>query len=605
MTEDRRQPDHSNEAREHESKARFDRAVGLARQIHAADPGLLNVKTSNDRPLSIDMGIGQPDSPVQLLARFRTVTARDENGEDQVVHEIVVGAGIGQITTEFEVIRVSPADGRVDYEQPGAYLAATMPYEEDVPEEDQLGVDLVRTMGNEAQEDSVTDLSIRHRLIQIVGALGDDRMWGVGLSMSDATDGKPTDATARLVERVVETFAVDRQEELTDEEESLFSVVTISDIDSTPKGVLVMAGQEFTDVNDIPCIAVKTWQMRPDKKPQYSVLVVPDFNSIPSDDTVRMAIAQEMDLQKRPIAGQHDEMEDHMREVMNLLQIKADAATPTQEKTETAETELTSEQERIRDLFNGSFFFSQGQADQQKRIMYWLIKNGYLNDIELPAETPDYIHNMEVPGRHQEVAPDRVNQLEMMYDVWSNMQYHVQNGSSMEELYYQDHDLVEELTGEMVSRDYLYQTRRPRPGRDDAEGDVVPDSSADVRASLLRRFVLQGESTGMDAFDRMCAEMREFLANDIALELDTTYTSLQEPRRTAIGALQAAWESNHPGEDFFAGYERPPQQVQEKTDVFTADDPEPPVIRRRTITERSKGSDNNDPGNGRSNGKTK
>lgn len=216
--------------------------------------------------------------------------------------------------------------------------------------------------------------------------------------------------------------------------------------------------------------------------------------------------------------------------------------------------ELSSEQQKIRDLFNGSFFFSQGQQDHQKAIMFWLIKKGHLDDVELPTETPDYIKEMPLPKRHAPIDGP-ANQLDLMYDTMQNMKYQYDEGTLLEDRYYQNHDVVEELSNNLLTRDFRFQTVKVRQGREDAEQPVRPDSFDDPRASILRRFVINGESTRIEAFDQMCAEMRASLANDIALERETEYASDREPRRTPIGKLQQAWEQNHPGEEFFSQYQ--------------------------------------------------
>lgn len=225
---------------------------------------------------------------------------------------------------------------------------------------------------------------------------------------------------------------------------------------------------------------------------------------------------------------------------------------------------LNPEQKKIRDIFNGSFFFSQGNADQQNRILFWTIQKGHFAGIDLPIDPPDYILEMTLPPRHVPLDLPPSNQLGLMYDGFQNMKHQYDQKSSLEERYYQDHDLIEEITGEMISRDFAYQTTKVRLGREPSEQPPPPDSSNDPRASLLRKFVVNGQRTGVEALDKMCAEIREFLLDDIELERGTIYDSPFEPRRTAIGKLQQEWEKNHPEEKFFSVYE---EQLEERRRV--------------------------------------
>lgn len=225
------------------------------------------------------------------------------------------------------------------------------------------------------------------------------------------------------------------------------------------------------------------------------------------------------------------------------------------------EQNLTPDQRKIRGIFNGSFFFSQGNADQQNKILFWAIQKGHFNGIDLPIDPPEYILQMPLPPRHVPLELPPSNQLALMYDGFQNMKHQYDQRSSLQQRYYEDHDLIEELTGEMIARDFAYQTTKVRLGREPIEQPPQPDSSNDTRASLLRRFVINGQSTGIDALDQMCGEIREYLIDDIELERATSYTSPQEPKRTAIGKLQQEWEKNHPGEKFFSVYEA---QLEEK-----------------------------------------
>jgi hypothetical protein len=129
-------------------------------------------------------------------------------------------------------------------------------------------------------------------------------------------------------------------------------------------------------------------------------------------------------------------------------------------------TRLNEEQERGKELFENSFHFSQGNQELHRELLKWLVVNGYFDNINTPAKSPDYIENLEVPKNHRKIIEPAQTFRFMWFDLHqikrSNDYF---SKSSNEEL------LVTILDG-MIEKDLKYQ-RVKRPNRPRLEQIVL------------------------------------------------------------------------------------------------------------------------------------
>jgi hypothetical protein len=129
-------------------------------------------------------------------------------------------------------------------------------------------------------------------------------------------------------------------------------------------------------------------------------------------------------------------------------------------------TRLNEEQERGKELFENSFHFSQGNQELHRELLKWLVVNGYFDNINIPAKSPNYIENLEVPKNHRKIIEPAQTFRFMWFDLHqikrSNDYF---SKSSNEEL------LVTILDG-MIEKDLKYQ-RVKRPNRPRLEQIVL------------------------------------------------------------------------------------------------------------------------------------
>ena len=208
------------------------------------------------------------------------------------------------------------------------------------------------------------------------------------------------------------------------------------------------------------------------------------------------------------------------------------------------EPRLTEQEQRAKDLIFQSFRFSQGNTTLQDHILKWLVAKDYFDSVDIPNTLPTYIREIVVPKKHKTLTDQgrRIEVARKWFDVYDFKK--VKQSLSSEEL-------AGQILKGMLERDLNYQ-KRERPNRSPSSQER-PDSSNDPHMSFTRKYIINSQPTGNDAFDEMCrgvapiAELyrthRFFIAKD------------SRSTRKALFSLKNAWEHNHPGYTFF-----PPEQ---------------------------------------------
>lgn len=176
------------------------------------------------------------------------------------------------------------------------------------------------------------------------------------------------------------------------------------------------------------------------------------------------------------------------------------------------------------ELFKLSFRFSQGELATQEEIFGWFVGSGFLKREDLKPN-PVFIDQMKLPKMHI----DKSNPTSFL-STW-NMLFNYVNA-------HENFDVValeKSILGGMISMEKEYQ-RRGRVGRVGYDKNTtIPDSMQDKYASLIRKYIVLGNSSGNRAMDDLLAKLKA--------QLD------ESPEE--ISQVAAMWESNHPGLKFY------------------------------------------------------
>lgn len=203
------------------------------------------------------------------------------------------------------------------------------------------------------------------------------------------------------------------------------------------------------------------------------------------------------------------------------------------------EAERLQKRKELKHLFRESFRLSQGDEMLQEEIAKWLKKRKFLDGYKIPEDIPDDMFAIRQPKYHQPESADsaidaqsRLITLEVMW----NRFYKVSVKEPEEDI-----DQIEAtITKKILEREKYFQETY-RGGRD-VEADSIPDSPADPYGSQLRKYALNGASTGIPIYDILFARVRSCL---LPADQPNKYTiELEE-----LGTL---WEKHHPGEQFIS-----------------------------------------------------
>jgi hypothetical protein len=158
-------------------------------------------------------------------------------------------------------------------------------------------------------------------------------------------------------------------------------------------------------------------------------------------------------------------------------------------------TRLNEEQERGKELFENSFHFSQGNQELHRELLKWLVVNGYFDNINTPAKSPDYIENLEVPKNHRKIIEPAQTFRFMWFDL-----HQIKRSNDYFSKRSNEEFLVTVLDG-MIEKDLKYQQVK-RPNRPRLE-QIVLDPKNDPHASFVREYALNAYPTDNDAFDEL------------------------------------------------------------------------------------------------------
>lgn len=199
----------------------------------------------------------------------------------------------------------------------------------------------------------------------------------------------------------------------------------------------------------------------------------------------------------------------------------------------------------VKELFRQSFRFSQGDPKLQGSIFSWLVFKGYISEKDVPSlDVPSAIYNVQPPRLHKDSRGGIDERKADIRETWHQLYERVRETDPDNET--STHWAKYILSG-IVDRDLKYQ-KEERPDR---SGRVFPpDSPNDPHASLLRKFAILGESTGVDAYDILHAEIGAHVIR-YKSEMDSELVPFQNPltndqRETnKLAELATLWEKNH------------------------------------------------------------
>lgn len=237
---------------------------------------------------------------------------------------------------------------------------------------------------------------------------------------------------------------------------------------------------------------------------------------------------------------------------------------------------LNVQEAEIGRLFYLSFRFSQGDQGRQEKILYWVYLNGFIKKSQISTPSiPNYFSGkFDIPVKHTDAGF-----MSGATEMWRTLYEIVQKPEITKRKYKltSNDALNDALMLDLLSGDLAYQSQL-RPGRTVSK-DTIPDSLNDPHASLVRKYVLNGQNSGHAAYNQMCNELREVLIKNrqpreiesITKELDTassipelaeTFRSIGVDPSTrvippnsipvCISLLKNNWERNHPGQSFFS-----------------------------------------------------
>jgi hypothetical protein len=219
----------------------------------------------------------------------------------------------------------------------------------------------------------------------------------------------------------------------------------------------------------------------------------------------------------------------------------------TEREAQGVEHKLLSKQERrAKELFTQSFRFSQGELFLQEQILKWLVAKGGFDGIEVPVESPAYIQEMLIPKKHKSITEGPKKELERAWGRLNIYATHLRQSISVDEL-------QPTILRGMIDRDRTFQ-KGERPNRPDSL-QVTPDSSNDRHASFVRKYIINGQPTGSDAFD----ELHRNLAPLVTKYQTATAKSPIDIifNQEILFFLVKDWEKNHPGYTFFSPQHTP------------------------------------------------
>jgi hypothetical protein len=212
---------------------------------------------------------------------------------------------------------------------------------------------------------------------------------------------------------------------------------------------------------------------------------------------------------------------------------------PEGDRQDIEQNELTEQQKRAKDLFFQSFRFSQGELFLQEKILKWLVAKGRFDGLEVPEELPAYIQETIVPEKHLTITEGPKKELEKVWGKLNIYVTHLRQSISVDEL-------QPSILRGMIDRDRLYQEKE-RPNRPDSQ-QATPDSSNDPHASFVRKYIINGQPTGSDAFD----ELHRSLVPLLTKSRTATYVAPKHiVDKDILLSLSSGWENNHPGHTFF------------------------------------------------------
>lgn len=210
----------------------------------------------------------------------------------------------------------------------------------------------------------------------------------------------------------------------------------------------------------------------------------------------------------------------------------------------------------VKELFRQSFRFSQGDPNLQGTIFSWLVVKGYISENDVPIEVPSAIYKVQPPRLHKDSRGGIDERKADIKEMWHQLYERVRETDPDSET---STNYAKDILSGIIYRDLKYQ-KEERPDR---TGRVFPpDSPNDPHASLLRKFAILGESTGVDAYDILHAEIGVHIIR-YKSEIDSELVPFQEPLTNdqrvinKLAELADLWERNHndgvhPQSTFFA-----------------------------------------------------
>lgn len=203
------------------------------------------------------------------------------------------------------------------------------------------------------------------------------------------------------------------------------------------------------------------------------------------------------------------------------------------------EAERLQKRKELKHIFRESFRFSQGDEGIQVEILRWLKKSTHLDGYTIPEDIPDDMLAIRQPKNHHPQSSDssKANDTRLitLEGMWKHF-YTVTSKESKEDL----DEIEATITTKIIEKEKYYQETY-RGGRN-FDADSLPDSPADPYGSQLRKYALNGATTGSQVYDTLFARVKACLF------------PVDQPSKFAaeLQELGTLWEKRHPGEQFLA-----------------------------------------------------
>lgn len=227
----------------------------------------------------------------------------------------------------------------------------------------------------------------------------------------------------------------------------------------------------------------------------------------------------------------------------------------------TAEKVLPQTEDEIRlfNLFRISFRISQGNPTAQAKMFQWLSATGCLDELDIPQDIPDYAAAIGLPKQHTDKLKT-VDIQENLLDSWKDLF----NAKNNKDDLGSPEAIATDILNEQLEVDYNYICKKGRP-RESNGKPYTSDSYQDPHASWIRRYIVNGVSTGVDGLDALHASLRVAFVQRVCNFQDDKPGAVTYAYDEVAFSIKKGWEKKHPGESFI------PEEVRDE--IYTVNLP--------------------------------